>query len=82
MDYLEGQVKAGAQLVQVFESHAGLLGPEQFSKFCLPYLETIARTLKGRLQENAVPMVSHLLLQNNKNNKIKKIICKNKRWER
>ena len=46
-----GQVKAGAQLVQVFESHAGLLDPEQFSKFCLPYLETIDRTLKRRLQE-------------------------------
>ena len=45
-------------------------------------IPTYARTLKGRLQENAVPMVSHLLLQNNKNNKIKKIICKNKRWER
>ena len=61
VDYLEGQVKAGAQLLQVFESHAGILGPDQFDQFCLPYLNQIARKLKDRLQqknEQIVPMVS------------------------
>jgi uroporphyrinogen decarboxylase len=57
IDYLEGQVRAGAQLLQVFESHAGLLGPAQFSMFCLPYLEMIARTLKERLRDQSVPMI-------------------------
>ena len=59
MDYLEGQVKAGAQLLQVFESHAGILGPETFSKFCLPYLEQICKTLKQRLNDKSVPMASN-----------------------
>ena len=58
IDYLEGQVLAGAQLLQVFESHAGILGPDQFETFCIPYLEKIAKVLKERLKERAVPMVS------------------------
>ena len=60
VDYLEAQVSAGAQLLQVFESHAGILGPDQFDKFCLPYLSQIAQKLKARLQEkgqSTVPMV-------------------------
>ena len=57
VNYLEGQVIAGAQLLQVFESHAGLLGPDQFKEFCLSYLEQIARKLKTRLQEKGNPVV-------------------------
>ena len=57
VDYLEAQVKAGAQLLQVFESHAGILGPEQFSQFSLPYLTQIAQKLKARLQEKSIPAV-------------------------
>ena len=57
LDYLEGQVKAGAQLLQVFESHAGILGPDQFDQFCLPYLSQIAQKLKARLQEKGQPTV-------------------------
>ena len=62
IDYLEGQVLAGAQLLQVFESHAGILGPILFETFCLPYLEMISKTLKERLKDKAVPMVNRLLL--------------------
>ena len=61
VDYLEGQVLAGAQLLQVFESHAGLLGSGLFLEFCLPYLKQIARKVKERLKEKGltpVPMVS------------------------
>ena len=57
IDYLVGQVLAGAQLLQVFESHAGILGSGQFQTFCIPYLEMIANTVKERLKEKAVPMV-------------------------
>jgi uroporphyrinogen decarboxylase len=42
VDYLIGQVDAGAQLLQVFDSWAGLLGPETFHTFGLPYLKQIA----------------------------------------
>ncbi len=55
VDYLEGQVLGGAQMLQVFESHAGLLGAHQFSEFCLPYLTQIAEKLKERLKKHNVP---------------------------
>jgi uroporphyrinogen decarboxylase len=61
VDYLVRQVMAGAQMLQVFESHAGLLGHGLFLEFCLPYLEQIARKVKGELKKSGqepVPMVS------------------------
>ncbi len=45
IDYLRGQIEAGAQLVQVFDSWAGLLGPATFRQFALPYLRQIADAL-------------------------------------
>ena len=57
VDYLEGQVAAGAQMLQVFESHAGLLGSEQFMEFSLPYLKQIATRLKAKLKEKGLPVV-------------------------
>ena len=47
IDYLLGQIDAGAQVVQVFDSWAGLLGPGLFQKFALPYLREIADALDG-----------------------------------
>ncbi len=44
--YLEHQVRAGAQAVQVFDSWAGLLGPREFRTFILPYLRQIAEHLE------------------------------------
>ena len=42
---------------QVFESHAGLLGPKQFEEFSLLYLTQIAHKLRKKLQENGLPSV-------------------------
>lgn len=39
--YLKGQVKHGVSLVQVFDSWAGILGPEQYTEFALPYVKQI-----------------------------------------
>lgn len=47
--YLHAQVDAGAQVVQVFDSWAGLLGPSDFQNFCLPYLERICASLAPRV---------------------------------
>ncbi|CAL8277983.1 unnamed protein product [Lota lota] len=59
VDYLLGQVAAGAQALQVFESHAGILGPTEFKDFSLPYLRDIARRVKDQLKETGqdVPMI-------------------------
>lgn len=56
-DFLVEQVKAGAQILQVFESHAGILGSDLFNEFSLPYLEKIATLVKDALKEDSVPMV-------------------------
>ncbi|MBX6379806.1 MAG: uroporphyrinogen decarboxylase [Thermoflavifilum aggregans] len=45
--YLQHQVKAGVHCVQVFDSWAGLLGPEGFRQFAEPYLQQIARSLSA-----------------------------------
>ncbi len=52
-DYLVAQVEAGAQVVQLFESWAGALGPDEFRTFSLPYLAKAAR----RAREAGVPVI-------------------------
>ena len=39
--YLKEQIKAGADLVQVFDSWAGILTPAQYQTYGLPYIKTI-----------------------------------------
>lgn len=39
--YLKAQVVAGANLVQIFDSWAGILSPEQYNTFSLPYIKQI-----------------------------------------
>lgn len=40
--YLKAQIAAGADLVQLFDSWAGLLSPQQYREFSLRYLQAIA----------------------------------------
>ncbi|KAI1314955.1 Uroporphyrinogen decarboxylase in heme biosynthesis [Mortierella claussenii] len=54
--FLVGQVQAGAQMLQIFESFAGDLGPRDFDRFSLPYLKQIAERVKEELGKDAVPM--------------------------
>ena len=35
IDYLVGQLKAGAECVQIFDTWAGVLGPDQFARWCI-----------------------------------------------
>jgi uroporphyrinogen decarboxylase len=44
--YLKGQVKAGADIVQLFDSWGGLLGPADFEEFSLKYMRQIVAALK------------------------------------
>lgn len=53
--YLLGQIKAGAQLLQLFDSWAGELAPDIFNNFCLPYLKQIAHEIKQQYKN--VPII-------------------------
>lgn len=44
--YLKKQVEAGADMVQIFDSWAGILGPEQYLEFSLDYIEKIAAAIE------------------------------------
>ena len=46
IDYLKAQVKAGADTVQVFDSWAGSLSPEDFKTYAQPYLLQITDAVK------------------------------------
>ncbi|PMD99390.1 uroporphyrinogen decarboxylase [Siphonobacter sp. BAB-5405] len=44
--YLKAQVAAGANLVQIFDSWAGILSPQQYREFSLPYIAQISEALQ------------------------------------
>lgn len=44
--YLQAQAKAGAQALQIFDSWAGVLAPEDFARFALPYVQRIIKELR------------------------------------
>lgn len=59
IEYLIGQVVAGAQLLQLFDSHAGVLDRDLFLEFALPYLTRIVDEVKKGVEEKGlgnVPM--------------------------
>src|SRR4051812_14195884 len=41
INYLKGQIAAGADIVQLFDSWAGILSPEQYKEFSLRYIAQI-----------------------------------------
>ncbi len=45
--YLKAQVNAGVHLLQVFDSWAGILSPEEYSRFAIPSLKRICESLQG-----------------------------------
>lgn len=47
IDYLKGQVAAGADLVQVFDSWAGMLSPQAYEEFSIPYMKQIADAIQN-----------------------------------
>ncbi|HJZ87422.1 MAG TPA: uroporphyrinogen decarboxylase [Polyangia bacterium] len=54
--YLAAQVEAGAQAVQLFDTWAGMLAPDDYSEFALPYTAQIVSALRAR----SVPVIVYV----------------------
>ena len=46
INYLKGQIKNGADMIQLFDSWAGVLAPEQFYEFSLKYISKICDAIQ------------------------------------
>ncbi|HLR31134.1 MAG TPA: uroporphyrinogen decarboxylase [Fodinibius sp.] len=46
ISYLKAQIEAGAQAVQLFDSWSGLLSPDDFNQWALPYIMEIIDAIK------------------------------------
>ena len=46
-DYLIGQIEAGADVVQIFDSWAGVLGERQFERWCIRPISKIVRRVRA-----------------------------------
>jgi len=49
IEYLVGQLKAGAECVQVFDTWAGVLPPEQFSRWCITPMLDIVQGVRAQV---------------------------------
>lgn len=45
INYLKGQIKAGADTVQIFDSWAGILSPDQYNHFSFKYIQQICEAI-------------------------------------
>lgn len=46
INYLKAQVSAGADVVQLFDTWAGILSPQLYTRFSMPYLQQICSALQ------------------------------------
>lgn len=69
IQYLIRQIKAGADVVQIFDSWSGLLSPEDFAQFAQPYLVQIAEAVSVHAPVILFPKGSNYALRSLSQNK-------------
>ena len=57
IDYLIGQIDAGAQALQLFDTWGGLLSPERFTAIALPSLERVIAGIADYARDRQVPLI-------------------------
>jgi uroporphyrinogen decarboxylase len=50
INYLVGQLEAGAEVVQIFDTWAGVLGPEQFQRWCIEPTQKIIAGVREKVR--------------------------------
>ena len=53
ISYLSAQIKAGAQVIQLFDTWAGMLSPVEYKEFVLPYVKKAI----SELRKHGVPII-------------------------
>jgi len=51
IEYLIGQLKAGAEVVQIFDTWAGVLGPDQFERWCIQPTQKIVEGIRQQIPD-------------------------------
>jgi uroporphyrinogen decarboxylase len=62
INYLKGQVAAGADMIQIFDSWAGVLGPEQYREFSLRYISRICDAIEPLVPVTVFAKDAHFAL--------------------
>lgn len=57
IDYLNAQIRAGAQAVQIFDTWGGVLSPHCYESFSLKYMEKIIKGLIREHEGRRVPVI-------------------------
>lgn len=57
IEYVKYQIRSGAQVVQIFDSWAHHLSPEQFTEFSMPYAQRVITEV--RKEYPTVPLIFH-----------------------
>lgn len=70
INYLKGQIKNGADIIQLFDSWAGVLAPEQFYEFSLKYISKICDAIQPLAPITVFAKDAHYAIE-----KISKINC-------
>ncbi|XP_076234251.1 uroporphyrinogen decarboxylase [Calliopsis andreniformis] len=81
VDYLVMQVKAGAQLLQVFESHGDFLNDELFVNYSLKYLKDISERVRQRLKDENIPTVPMIAFPKGATMNSLELLAKSKAYE-
>ena len=67
INYLKAQVEAGADLIQIFDSWAGVLSPEMHTEFSLRYMSAISDELSKKVPVTIFAKDAHFALPEIKN---------------
>ena len=67
INYLKGQVEAGADMIQIFDSWAGVLSPEMHNEFSLRYMSAICDELSKQVPVTIFAKDAHYALPYLKN---------------
>lgn len=62
IQYLKGQVAAGADMIQIFDSWAGVLGHDQYNKFSLKYISKICDAIEPLVPVTVFAKDAHFAL--------------------